>query len=294
MATEDITFTQNQKGNENLVDSGGFAYRKNKILPVKDRIYWTCVMKTRFHCPATAVTTITSKQFVSKMGDHTHSNQLLERTVKNIQKNHVRIAAASATAVPRIILGDITAEIENTVSGASAFIAPKHAVSKAIQRQRNLLKGFPMKPKGFDDLITIPAKLTVTSDDKPFLIFNDLVYSGDPSPNPKRILIFMSEHSRLNLVTLFILILQLLTFYVLSFDILSHSTFCHSTFCPILRFVIRPFVPFYVLSFDILSHSTFCHSTFCPILRFVIRPFVPFYVLSFDILSHLTLSEQCD
>ena len=30
-----------------------------------------------------------------------------------------------------------------------------------------------------------------------------LVYSGDPSPNPKRILIFMSEHSRLNLVTLF-------------------------------------------------------------------------------------------
>ncbi len=60
-----------------------------------------------------------------------------------------------------------------------------------------------MKPKGFDDLIIIPAKLKVTSDDKLFLIFNDLVYSGDPSPNPKRILIFMSEHSRLNLVTHF-------------------------------------------------------------------------------------------
>jgi hypothetical protein len=134
------------------------------------------------------VTTITTQQLVSKTGDHTHSNQLLERTIKNIQKNHVRIAAASATAVPRIILGDITAEIENTVSGASAFIAPKQAVAKAIQRQKNQLKGFPMKPKGFDDLLTIPAKLTV----------NEHVFSGDPSPNPKRILIFMLEHSRLN------------------------------------------------------------------------------------------------
>jgi hypothetical protein len=86
MASEEISFTQNQKGNENLIDSGGFAYRKNKILPVKDRTYWTCVMKTKFHCPATAVTTITTKQLVSKTGDHTHSNQLLERTIKDIQK----------------------------------------------------------------------------------------------------------------------------------------------------------------------------------------------------------------
>jgi hypothetical protein len=187
MASEEISFTQNQKGNEN---------------------YWTCVMKTRFHCPATAVTTITTKQLVSKTGDHTHSNQLLERIIKNIQKNHVRIAAASATAVPRIILGDITAEIENMVSGASAFIAPKQAVAKAIQRQKNQLKGFPMKPKGFDNLLTILAKLTVTSDGKPFLIFNEPVFSGDPSPNPKRIVIFMSKHSRLNLVTLFIQILH--------------------------------------------------------------------------------------
>ncbi len=118
----------------------------------------------------------------------------------------MRIAAASATAVPRIVLGNITAEIENKVSGASAFIAPKQAIAKAIQRQKNQLKGFPMKPKEFDDLLTIPTKLSVTSDRKPFLIFNEPVFSGDPSPNPKKILIFMSEHSRLNLVTLLILI----------------------------------------------------------------------------------------
>ncbi len=65
-----------------------------------------------------------------------------------------------------------------------------------------------MKPKEFDDLLTIPAKLSVTSDGKLFLILNEPVFSGDPSPNPKRILIFMSEHSRLNLITLFTLILH--------------------------------------------------------------------------------------
>jgi hypothetical protein len=110
---------------------------------------------------------------------------LLERTIKDIQKNHVRIAAASATAVPRIILGDITAEIENKVSVASAFIAPKQAVAKAIQCKKIQLKGFPMKPKEFDDLLTIPAKLSVTSDGKPFLIFNEPVFSGDPSPTQR-------------------------------------------------------------------------------------------------------------
>jgi hypothetical protein len=70
-------------------------------------------MRTKFHCPASAVTTISTKLLVSKMGDHTHSNQLLERTIKGIQMNHVKMAAAAATAVPRIILGEITAEIEN-------------------------------------------------------------------------------------------------------------------------------------------------------------------------------------
>ncbi len=108
-------------------------------MPAKDRNYWTCVMRTKFHCPATAVTTITTRQLVSKTGDHTHSNQLLERTIKDIQKNHMKIAAASATAVPRIILGEITAEIENKVTGATAFIAPKQAVAKAIQRKKNQL-----------------------------------------------------------------------------------------------------------------------------------------------------------
>ncbi len=118
----------------------------------------------------------------------------------------MKMAAAAATAVPCIILGEITAEIEKKVSGATTFIAPNQAISKAIQHEKNQLKGFPTKSKVFDYLLSIPAKLSVTSDGNPFLVFNEPVFSGDPSLNPKRILIFISESSRLNFVTLFTLI----------------------------------------------------------------------------------------
>jgi hypothetical protein len=60
MYLEEISFTQNQKGNDNLTDSGGFAYQKNKMTPVKDCIYWTCVIRTKFHCPAATVTTVST------------------------------------------------------------------------------------------------------------------------------------------------------------------------------------------------------------------------------------------
>jgi hypothetical protein len=39
-------------------------------------------MWTKFQCPATDVTTISTKLLVSNTGDHTHSNQLLERTIR--------------------------------------------------------------------------------------------------------------------------------------------------------------------------------------------------------------------
>jgi hypothetical protein len=72
--------------------------------------------------------------------------------------------------------------------GHTAFIALKQAVAEAIQRKKNQLKGFPTKPKVFVDLLSIPAKLTVTSDGKPFLVFNEPVFSGDRliSPPPPR------------------------------------------------------------------------------------------------------------
>jgi hypothetical protein len=59
----------------------------------------------------------------------------LERTIKGIQKNHMKMDAAAATAVPRIILREKMAEIEQKLSNATAFIAPKQNVSKAIQLQ---------------------------------------------------------------------------------------------------------------------------------------------------------------
>jgi hypothetical protein len=186
----------------------------------------------------------------------------LERTIKGVQKNHVKMAAAAATAVPRSILGEIPTEIENKLSGASAFIAPKHNVFKAIQHEKNQLKGFPPEPNKFDNLISIPDKFSVTSDGQPFLVFNEPVFSEDPSLNPKRILIFMSESSRLNLVTLFTLIIG---FY--------HLTFVLSTFFPF------DVLSFDVLSFDVLSHSAFCPLKFCPIRHFVLQHFVLLVIL---------------
>jgi hypothetical protein len=57
------------------------------------------------------------------------------------------------------------------------------ALARAIQRKRIAMMGHPKKPKGFDDLETIPLHLTQTADKQPFLILNATVHPGDVSPN---------------------------------------------------------------------------------------------------------------
>jgi hypothetical protein len=47
-----------------------------------------------------------------------------------------------------------------------------------------------MKPKSFDDMITIPKRLTETAEGKPFLVLNDIV---DEKETSRRILVFMSK-----------------------------------------------------------------------------------------------------
>jgi hypothetical protein len=86
--------------------------------------------------------------------------------------------------------------LENTTSGSTAFMKKPRTIARAIQRKRQQVKGFPKKPKTFDDLKSLPAHLTETSDHQKFLILNDTVYPNDPSPNAKRVLVFMSEIGR--------------------------------------------------------------------------------------------------
>jgi hypothetical protein len=69
-------------------------------------------------------------------------------------------------------------------------------LAKAIQRQRNIHKGYPKKAKKYEDLVNIPDRLSVTADGQPFVLLNGTVIPEDPIPNVKRILIFISPFGR--------------------------------------------------------------------------------------------------
>jgi hypothetical protein len=83
--------------------------------------------------------------------------------------------------------------LENGPPGMLAFMRSGQNLSKAIQRERSNAKGYPKKPKSFDDVATIPDHLSATGDGQPFVLLNDTVIPDDPSPNAKRLLVFMSQ-----------------------------------------------------------------------------------------------------
>ena len=58
------------------------------------------------------------------------------------------------------------------------------------------IKGYPKKPKTYDDMATVPVQLSTTSSGQPFLVLNDTVIPDNPTPNAKRMLIFMSQDGR--------------------------------------------------------------------------------------------------
>ncbi len=109
MELEDVSFVKNQKGGDHLKDKDGYAYRWSKSLPLKDKNYWSCVFRLKYSCPVTVVSSISSHKLISRSGDHRHSNQLVERTVKDIEDEKIKLAAQNPTVFPRTILGDISA-----------------------------------------------------------------------------------------------------------------------------------------------------------------------------------------
>jgi hypothetical protein len=66
-------------------------------------------------------------------------------------------------------------------------------IARAIQRKRNAAKGYPKKPKTYDDMATIPQHLTETSDKLPFLVLNETVIPNNTAPGAKRLLVYMSD-----------------------------------------------------------------------------------------------------
>ncbi len=73
-----ISFSKNRKGGDLLIDSQNYTYIKSKTVVPKDCIYWICTSKKVFSCPATLVTSLTTKSFVSKANYHTQGSKMLE------------------------------------------------------------------------------------------------------------------------------------------------------------------------------------------------------------------------
>jgi hypothetical protein len=124
-----------------------------------------------------------TQKLVLRSGEHTHSNQLLEQTVRDLEQEKVKLVGKMPTVVPRSVLGDITVALETNLPGGTAFMRSKQSISKAIHRDRLAIKGFPHKPKVFEDILDIPPQLKVTSYGQPFLVLYDTVIMDDLTAN---------------------------------------------------------------------------------------------------------------
>jgi hypothetical protein len=174
-----VSFVINRIGGNNLKDMAGYQYVKTKSIPLKDRPYWRCMMKQRYSCPVTLVIK-DSTMILDKMnGEHTHGNMHIEQKVREVEEEKIKIAAAISTVVSRTILGEIAVDREDNMTGGTAFMRNQQSLSMAIQRKRVSMKGYPSRPKTFDDLEFIPSNLMRTTDDQPFLILNDTIIHGD-------------------------------------------------------------------------------------------------------------------
>jgi hypothetical protein len=145
MEDEDITYVPNRKGGQNLKNKEGFVFTRTKMLPLKDKNYryWKCIFCQRFGCQVTVVSTIWTQKLVLRTGEHTHSNQLLEQTIREVELEKVKLAGQMPTVGPRTVLGDITVALETNLPGGTAFMRSKQSISKAIHWERQAIKGFP-------------------------------------------------------------------------------------------------------------------------------------------------------
>jgi hypothetical protein len=193
-----IVYIPAKRGGFHLRDKCGYKYFKAKTQPAKDRCYWSCLEKKELRCAATAVTVLSTRELVKLCGEHCHGNKMVEDQTRAVEREQLAIAASMPTVAPRTVLGEIATQLGNHSEGSTAFMRSSQALARDLQRKRLKLKGYPMKPKSFDDMITIPKRLTETAEGEPFLVLNDTV---EEKENSKRILVFMSKFGRDTLAT---------------------------------------------------------------------------------------------
>jgi hypothetical protein len=194
MSGETVSYVLNRSGGTNLQNEAGYIYKRTRCQ--KDRSYWICMWRKRFTCPVTVVSSDITMKFPKTSGEHTHSNQLLERRVREIEEDKVKVAAVVFTMSPRTIMGEIAVNLEHSINGGTSFMRSRHNICQAVRRKRSSAKGFLPKPRSYDDLEVLPPLLTRTTDDQPFLVLNDTVVAGDTTLGSKRLLIFMSQHGK--------------------------------------------------------------------------------------------------
>jgi hypothetical protein len=106
---EELKFITNRKGNENIIDQNSYTYIRSKSIPTKDRIYWICSGKRSYSCPASVVTTLTSKKLVTRgAAEHNHGSRYLEMKVRAIENEKIQAAAKMPTVPPRTVVGMLT------------------------------------------------------------------------------------------------------------------------------------------------------------------------------------------
>ncbi len=171
MSGETVSYVLNRSGGNNLQNEAGYIYKRTRCQ--KDCSYWICMWRKRFSCPVTVVSADITMKLLKMTGEHTHSNQLLERKVHEIEEDKVKVAAVVSTASPCTIMGKIAVNLEQSINGGTSFMRSWHNIC----RKRSSAKGFPPKPRSYDDLEVVPPLLTRTTDDEPFLVLNDTVGS---------------------------------------------------------------------------------------------------------------------
>jgi hypothetical protein len=79
-------------------------------------------------------------------------------------------------------LAAITAAVESKMPSTSSFMQSSQLLSRAIQKQWAANKGYPKKPNIYGDLLNITQCLTLTNDNKEFLVLHDTIVPNIPDP----------------------------------------------------------------------------------------------------------------
>jgi hypothetical protein len=86
MEPEKVTFVKNQKAGDHIKDKDGFVYtQEQKPLEL-------CVPQ-KFSCPVTIISAISSQKLISRTGNYRHSDQLIKRTVRDVEEEKKNLAA---------------------------------------------------------------------------------------------------------------------------------------------------------------------------------------------------------